>query len=193
MEDLDAVTAIESRRSIRKFKPEPISRPLLEELLKLAGCAPSRANSQPWKFVVLEGSTKDDVIETLHTKATKLKQEEVAIGSCLENVRSMRQSPAIILVYQFNSESSTGDAPQRTDEASDIMSIGAAIENLLIAATSKGLGTLWIREVLLAEDEINEIIEVEGKLMSALAIGHAVEQPDPASRRSLEEFVVWKE
>ncbi len=194
MDDLDAVAAIEGRRSIRKFKPEPVARPLLEELLTLAGCAPSCENTQPWKFVVLEGQIKDEVIEVIHDKATSLKKDEVAIGSCLENVRSMRQSPAIVMVYRINSEEDEEiELPSYRGDITDALSIGAAIENFLVAATAKGLGTLWIRDVLLAEEEINEIIEEEGRLMSALAVGHAVEQPDSLERKPLKEFVSWRE
>ncbi len=194
MDDLDAVAAIEGRRSIRKFKPEPVARQLLEELLKLAGCAPSCDNNQPWKFVVLEGQVKDEVIEVIHNKATSLKKDEVAIGSCLENVRSMRQSPAIVMVYRINpEEDEEAELPSYRGDITDALSIGAAIENFLVAATAKGLGTLWIRDVLLADEEINEIIKEEGRLMSALAVGHAVEQPSSGERKPLTEFVSWRE
>ena len=60
---MELLQAIKERRSIRKFKPEPIPRELLEQLVKNAMWAPSGMNTQPWKFIVLTGQKKQQFLD----------------------------------------------------------------------------------------------------------------------------------
>lgn len=62
---LSAIDAIRSRRSVRRFLPDPVARETLLELLDLAACAPSGVNSQPWKVHVLAGAKKDSVSQAI--------------------------------------------------------------------------------------------------------------------------------
>ena len=56
---MDLVKTIDSRRSIRAFKPDPVSRDIIDKILSLVIKAPSAINLQPWEFIVVMGEEKD--------------------------------------------------------------------------------------------------------------------------------------
>lgn len=59
--EMEVIDAIRNRRSIRGFKPKPVSREILEEILNISLWAPSSRNQQSWEFAVLGGSAMDKV------------------------------------------------------------------------------------------------------------------------------------
>ena len=59
---MELLQAIKERRTIRRFKPEPVPKELLEQLIKNAMWAPSAMNTQPWKFIVLTGQARQGLI-----------------------------------------------------------------------------------------------------------------------------------
>ena len=187
---MDTVSIIKNRRSIRKYKEQPVEKEKIRELLELAMKAPSGKNRQPWNFVVLQDEPKQELIDILHNKARRLKKEGEDVGSCLSSVRTMRQAPVLILFY--NPYSDLERTELDTYEWSvDTQSIGAAIENLLLAATEMGLGTLWICDIFLAEEEISNWIGRDDELVAAVALGHSAEEPSASPRESLEENITW--
>ena len=66
---MEIIEAIEARRSIRSFKPDPVPREILEELLDACCWAPSARNAQPWRFAVLGGRTLEEIKDALEKKA----------------------------------------------------------------------------------------------------------------------------
>jgi len=69
------VDAIHSRRSIRKFKPEKVDREIINELLEVGRSAPSRANSQPWHFVlVTDDRVKKDWVKSIPANMFRIEQ-----------------------------------------------------------------------------------------------------------------------
>jgi len=76
-------------------------------------------------------------------------------------------------------------------ESFDTQSIGAAVQNMLIAAQDLGLGTLWMGDVWSAYRQLEAWLEEPGELVAAVALGFAAEQPPPRPRRPLSEVVRW--
>ena len=76
-------------------------------------------------------------------------------------------------------------------ELLDAVSVGAAVENLLLEAEALGLGTLWIGNTFLAYDAIAEEMAVDGQLLGAVALGYPDEYPSPRPRKSLEEIAAF--
>jgi len=70
-------------------------------------------------------------------------------------------------------------------------SIGAAIQNMLLAAEAAGLGTLWICDVLVAEDELAAWLGRTDELVAAVAVGYADEAPPARPRKSWREVTDW--
>ena len=77
---MELLEAIKSRRSIRAYKPDPVPKSVLTELLEVATCAPSGSNTQPWEFIVLTGETLGELnramIERLHSGKMKPEPDE---------------------------------------------------------------------------------------------------------------------
>ena len=73
----------------------------------------------------------------------------------------------------------------------NIQSIGAAIQDMLLAAHELGLGSLWICHVLYAYEELAQWLGQEGALVAAVSLGYADESPGPRPRKAMEELIRW--
>lgn len=160
--------AIKNRRSIRKFKDTHIQKEKIERLLNLAMWAPSGMNRQNWYFVVVEGEVKDKLIE-VSKRAFKefiseslkevFKDRETVIKESEKFFYNLGNAPVVICVYR--SRTIEG-------ELTDIQSVAAAVENLLLLIHEEGLGGCWMTGPVHLENEINKILGVKSKKLQAI-------------------------
>lgn len=193
---------IEERRSIRKYKNQSVSRELIEKLVDAARLAPSAKNRQPWKFIVYTGAAKAALLDVMEAALKKEDREhrllpESAFGlpDAFNTLRIMREAPVIIFVMNTNGQSpyKAVNSDRRVAEICDSLSIGAAVDNLLLKATELGLGTLWIANTCFAYDALTEFINSPGQLTGAVAVGYADEQPHPRPRMALSDILEFRE
>lgn len=170
---MELTETIKSRRSIRHFKEDTLKKEELENLLNLAILAPSAKNRQPWHFVVINENKE------LKNKIASILKEKTSEETAL-TCEVISSCSTLILVY--------GNIEQ---EIFDISSIGAAIENLILAATNQNIGTLWIGYILKIEEELKKLLNREDKLIAAIALGTSNCNPKPRPRKSLEEVSTW--
>ena len=78
------------------------------------------------------------------------------------------------------------------EEICDSLSIGAAIQNLLLEATANGLGTLWIANTCFAYPELVKCIGTEDQLISVVSVGYAAENPDMRPRKKMEDVLEYR-
>lgn len=192
---------IEERRSIRKFRNEPIDREQIETMVRAAGLAPSAKNRQPWKYIVYTGGEKDRLLDVMEKGLEKeqaehklLPQSAYGLPDAFNTLRIMREAPVTIIVMNTNGQSPY-DAiatDRRVTEICDSLSIGASIENMLLKATELGLGTLWIANTCFAYNNLMEAIGEPGQLIGAVAVGHPAEHPLPRPRKTLEEILEYR-
>jgi nitroreductase len=116
---MDAMQAIMTRRSIRKYTSREISDETIRKLLESAMNAPSAGNHQPWHYVVIRDRKILDEIPNFHQYAQMLKQAPLAVAVC-------------------------GDLEKQLSEGYWIQDCSAATENLLLAAHALGLGAVWL-------------------------------------------------
>lgn len=187
METLDAIYG---RRSIRSFKTDPVNKELVEKVIEAAVKAPSAMNAQPWRFVILEGEKKAEFIETFRKSLSR--QIKKPGASVWRTVDCMEKAPVLILV--FNAKSRANGAVRLFSSVLDILhvqSIGAAIENMILAAHDLGLGTLWIGNVFYATRKVCRYAGKREQLIAAVSLGYADEAPQARPRKSLNEVTEW--
>ncbi len=175
--------AIKGRRSVRKFKPQPVPKETIAKILDLALWAPSGMNRQEWYFVVVQGRKKEDLLKLFSSAfetTVRPNLEKVFAGKpkIIEGVKQFFQTyggaPVIILAYAGKKPS--GDW--------DTQSTAVAVQNLLLAAFTEGLGTVWTDGFMDQEKEINALLGVEGmKLVCAVPLGYPDEAPRIPPRR----------
>lgn len=171
------IEAMEQRRSIRAYEDRPVSRELLEEILRAGTLAPSSKNRQPWRFVVVTGQAKAEMLAVMKAG---LEREKTA--------------PAVIFVVNaLGLDLYASLTPEeRIFELCNVQSIGAAVENMSLAAVELGLGSLWICDVFFAYQELTEWLNAKGGLLAALAVGYAAEDPPPRPRKPVETVTEWR-
>ncbi len=116
---MDTLDAIMTRRSIRKYKSDPVDEKTVRTLLAAAMSAPSAQNQQCWRFVVVDDRKTLDELAVVHPYAKALKEAPLAIVVC-------------------------GDLEAQKTPDFWVQDCAAATENILVAATSLGLGTVWL-------------------------------------------------
>lgn len=184
--------AMSKRRSIRKFKAEPVPRRLVEEMLEAATLAPSGKNAQPWEFIVLEGEEKDEIADLVIAGAAKVEEMGYNSGSARNSARIMKESQVVIMVYNPHLEAKDAlSGVEKIMWTVDIQSVGAAIQNMLLKATELGLGSLWICDVFYAQAEISARLGRRDELVAAVALGWPDEDPSPRPRRPWREATSW--
>lgn len=156
---MDAIEAILSRRSIRRYTPQPVPDGVVRQLLEAGMSAPSAGNEQPWQFVVITDRRILDEIPRFHPYAEMLKEASVALLVC-------------------------GD--QRLEKYKEhwVMDCSAATQNILLAAHAKGLGAVWVG-VYPTKDRvlrIQKLLGLPGHVipLCLIPLGHPAEQvPQP--------------
>ena len=153
------IKTIFSRRSIRKYTPEPVGEEDIKTLLEAAMAAPSASNRKPWHFVVVTDRGTLDRLAEDHRYGKMLFQAPLCISVC-------------------------GD--RKASERFWVQDCSAATENLLLAATALGLGAVWLGvhpsgERVKAISEILGIPETMAPL-NLISIGHPAEEKEPRTQ-----------
>jgi nitroreductase len=195
--------AIHKRRSIRKFSDKPIAREVIEQIIQAGINAPSAKNRQPWRFVVVTADgEKTDMLNAMREGLQWMKKNAVAskedrqfLMGAWNTLHVMEQAPVTIFV--LNPE---GKLPfvelqpflERFMELANAQSVGACIENMCLAATDMGIGSLWICDVFQAYHALIKWLDSDKQLIAALSIGYAEESPPTRPRRPLGEITTWR-
>ena len=190
---MDIIQAIEDRRSIRKFKPEPIPEEILEKILGAGTLAPSGKNKQPWKFYVVQGAKRQEMVEVMMKGINRLENDGVRSGSAKFTRKIMGNAPVTIFVFNPTSKHPLLERHvlEKYADLVDIQSVGAAIQNILLSAMSFGLGSLWICDIFYAYEEFCDWFGEKGQLIAAVSLGYPDQEPAPRPRRMIDEVTVF--
>ncbi|MBL8679668.1 MAG: nitroreductase family protein [Myxococcales bacterium] len=199
-----------ARRSVRAFKDLPVPRALIEQLVSLAITAPSASNKQPWRFVVV----RDPAVIAAMARAVRRE-----IDSILENMdpsgidafraygeyfTRFERAPCVIaptcratpILSQLVLPSLPADARARIERMelrSAHVSTALALENLLLAAPSLGLGASALTGPLVAAHELSALLELPGswELLALVAVGYPDEEPRKTERKPAAQVLRW--
>lgn len=163
---MELIDLIKTRRSIRKFKEEPVPDNLIYEILEAGRWSPSGKNNQPWRFVVIKNKSVKESLASL-TKYSSI----------------VKNSDFCVAVFYHT--------PSGYDRDKDLMSIGSCIQNMLLQAHSLNIGSVWLGEILKNKGKINPILEVdqENENMALIAFGYSDEEAD-SDRISMNEILI---
>jgi nitroreductase len=158
-DDKSFYDVIAGRRTIRSFKPEPVTREFLERLVDVGRLAPSAANLQPLEFIVVdEAGLRAEVFPCLKWAAYIAPAGDPQPG----------KEPAAYIVTLANS---------KIREKMFEYDIGAAMENMTLAALAEGVGSCWMLSI--DRDKLRAVLGVpeEYRIDSVLALGYPAEEP----------------
>ncbi len=176
----ETLLSIKNRHSIRVFTDGPVNDEDLQTILRAANQAPSAHNQQSWRFVVLRGEKKNDLAGFVSSKSadfTKPSSTLLRLAS-----RSIFSAPVVIAVANSGELIQRGTELFRVNKNAaydffrimEIQSSAAAVQNLLIAATSIGLATVWLGILVLIKNDVLRFIgEPEGEFMAVIPVGHS--------------------
>ncbi|RJP30967.1 MAG: nitroreductase family protein [Actinobacteria bacterium] len=164
---MDVEKAIRERRSVRKYAGEKVSEKEISAILEAARWAPSGLDNQPWRVVIVEDRSKAG-----------------ELAACTRYSAIVTGAPLLLAVFL--------DLEASYDRDKDIMAIGAFIQNALLAVHSRGLGAVWLGEILKSKERVREILGVpEGnELMAVVAVGKPAETPQDGTRKPVADILI---
>ena len=171
--DNETLKTIRNRRSIRSFTTDPVTDEQIRVLLEAANQAPSAHNQQSWRFIVLRNEKKQELADLVSSRANEFPRPSSALLRMA--ARSIQSAPVVIAVANTGELISHGTDLFKVDKemaydffrTMEIQSSAAAVENLLLAATSLGLATVWLGILFLMKDEVLQVLgEPAGEFMA---------------------------
>lgn len=206
----DLLSLLSSRRSVRRFSPEPVSEAALRELIEAAVLAPSASNKQPWRFFVVTSRTTIDAMAEAVRDAVERIARAVPAGS-EEAFRAygdyfvrFAAAPAVIVpicrgpaILSHLASGPLDDAERARiatmESQSAVIGASLALSNLLLMAHATGLGASAMTGPLVADDRLRVLLEVPDSwtILALVPVGHPDEDPPPRERKPAEKVTRW--
>jgi nitroreductase len=142
---VEVFEAIQKRRSVRAYLPDPVPQDKLERILQAASIAPSASNLQPWHFIIVRNGQK---------------REKLARSGLF--ARFLSQSPVVIV----------GCGNRKASPKWFVVDTAIALQTIVLAATSEGLGTCWVGSF--KEEQVKDLLNIpdEMSIIALLAVGY---------------------
>jgi len=197
---MDVLEAMRTRKSIRGFKPDPVKREVIEEILEVACRAPSALNLQPWEFVVLTGDAlrrvglenverlkagaplELEVAESGFPRDSVFRQRQVELAKQLFGRMGIQREDQAKRAEWMELGFRYFDAPAAIVIVSDrslsgegpLLDMGAVMQNICLAAWAHGLGTCIARQGVFYPDVLRKVggIPESKRIVIAISIGY---------------------
>jgi len=174
---MDLYEVIQARHSVRAFSSQDVERAKLERIFAAAAAAPSAMNAQPWRFHVATGKSREAVGQVMAQSTLHLKEyigvvPQDRLDFAERFYADLGAAPIVVAV----------SAPVITDDFEKVniyISVGCAMENMLLAATAEGLSccsltfSFWVRDDLAAQFALPE----DREIVAMVLLGYPAEEP----------------
>ena len=188
---------VKKRRSIRKFKPDPIPDDYIKKIVEAARWAPSGFNSQLWEFVVVRKPEVKNRIAEIITSSLAPRGKNPA-PKPNSHLAHFSEAPAFILLLGDTRVRDYGPGGMRTDDqrwlSTYLPSLSVAYQHMALAATSLGLGSQWLSAAMgnsKVEKQIRELIGIPEEMVffHMFLVGYPATEPTDKKMRPLEEML----
>ena len=195
---------VQTRRSIRSFKTDPVPDEYVERIIEAARWAPSGANSQPWEFVVVKDKeTKDRIVDSVaeqapySRKVELTREEDVRFPGMQSPVREPGYKNAPVFIFLCGDPRTKEAYPLLTmltrGDSHFTSSLASAFLYMTLAATALGLGSQWVSATgnPFVKPLVKELLGIPQKLdiYDMLAVGYPVSQPKDRFVRERAEMI----
>lgn len=191
------------RRSVRKYLPKTVPTALLMEILDSARFAPSAHNAQPWRFVVLTETESKRRLATAMAQAwlADLKRDGKPDGlskfSTEASIERFVKAPILILACLSMKDMNRFLDWERQQCEHDlaVQSLGAAIQNMLLMAQTRQLGSCWYCAPVFAKKAVRDALNIpkEVEPQALITLGYAAEKPTAPQRLPLHSVAFFEE
>jgi F420 biosynthesis protein FbiB-like protein len=177
---------IEQRRSIRAFRPDPIDRAVLDALVEAACLAPAPHHSRPWRFVVIDTDAGKSALA--NGMGARWRADLTADGVAPARVDELVQSshtklttaPALVLACLTwdGLDRYPDETRQRAEWGMALLSLGAAVENLMLSASDGGLASCWVAAPIFCPEAARDALALPDDWLphALVLVGH----PEPS-------------
>lgn len=196
--DLDAI--ITGRRSVRTYRPDPVSRAHLEQMLEAARWAPSPHGRQPWRFAVLtRPALKEQLAAAMGAEWRRQLaldgQDAATVNRRLERSHQrIRGAPAIVVpcLYLEDLDRYPDAERQAAETTMAIQSLGCAVQNMLLTAYRLGLDAGWMCAPLFCPETVRAALDLDPTLIphALITVGYAAADPVRRERLPLADLIV---
>lgn len=164
---MELLEGLYSRRSVRGFTDGPVADDQVLEIIRAGSWAPSGLNNQPWRFVIVRG-----------------REKRLELAQLTKYRRIIEDAPVSVAVFC--------DRTAMYNDTKDHQSMGACLQNMLLAAHGLGLGAVWLGEILKSAEAVRDLLGLpeQMELMAVVALGHPRERNQSSSRRELKELIL---
>jgi nitroreductase len=201
--------SIEQRRSIRKFKPDPIPKKTIHDLLEAARLAPSGSNRQPWRFLIVTDKEEKKQLREICLGQAFIEEAPVVFVCCADlnayssaSRRARMQEFADFKVQETLSGRFADptyrermllqpDQDRKTVIRAAMSNVYIAIEHMVLMATALGLGSCWVGAIG-EEGQINRLFNLPDHIVvvAVLPVGYPATVPTQRPRLALEEILL---
>ena len=191
-----------TRRSIRRFKPDPVPDPIIQNILTTATYAPSAHHRQPWRFVVLTGlsvkaqladAMAQDFLRDLTSDGLPPEKIQAQIKRSKERITSA--PVAVLLCLELSEMDSYPDEKRNKAEyMMAVQSVAAAGLQLLLAAHAEGLGGVWACWPLFAQETIQKTLNLSESWepQGIFFVGYTKDIPEARERKRIESISIFR-
>ena len=195
--------AIEQRRSIRKYKPDPVPDHIITKLLDAARLAPSGCNAQPWRFKVIKNEDDRKLLAQTAYGQSFIAEAPVVfvccadiqgyLGGSVSGIQDIGKIKAIdkYIVQIILARTDKMKMLKIEDLAPRIaFNVAIAVEHIILRALDFSLGTCWVR--LFDEIKVRRMFGWDENIhvVALLPVGYPDESPGPRKRRTLEDIII---
>ncbi|MCL2354409.1 MAG: nitroreductase family protein [Oscillospiraceae bacterium] len=208
---MDIQEIIEKRLTTLHYSNKKIADEDLNAIIDTALLAPSAKNRQPWRFYILSGKQKDDIVKIMRDW-----KNDIGISTTVKRTaRVMGEASDVIIIYSDKWDQNMISRLEKKDQLlhgedvenmvvmydyfygrikSDCLSIGGTVTYMILKATELGIDTTWICDVLFMDKDINKYLKLEDKeLICALALGYKSKEPVPKNRHKKQDVIIGEE